>query len=115
MSDKRQARRTTRELSPAEQQRLREYREQIAAELPEMAVRDQMRSEARGETTLSGELRRAIHASELSLAAIAEKAGITPLMLDDFLTRERTLRSDVVDRLADVLGCQLTSGSDSAG
>jgi len=53
-------------------------------------------------------LRRAVHASELSLSAIATQAGITPLLLDEFLTGERTLRSDVMDRLAGALGCQLT-------
>ena len=74
----------------------------------QMTARDQMRKEAREEATLSGEFRRAVHASELTLSVIAAQAGITPLMLDDFLTGERTLRSDVIDRLADVLGCQLT-------
>ncbi len=104
----RQARRTTRELTPAEQERLIRQREKIAEEMPEMTARDQMRKEAREEATLSGELRRAVHASELALSAIAAQAGITPLMIDDFLTGERTLRSDVIDRLADALGCQLT-------
>jgi len=51
---KRQARRITRELSPAEQQRLQRQREQVAEELPEMAARDQMRKDAREETTISG-------------------------------------------------------------
>jgi transcriptional regulator with XRE-family HTH domain len=94
----------TRELTPEEQNRLRRYREQIASELPDLAERDRMRKEARDEATLSGELRRAIHASPLSLAAIAERAGISPLALDEFLTGERTLRSDVLDRLAGILG-----------
>lgn len=98
----------TRDLTPAEQQRLERHRERIAAELPEMAARDQMRKEARDEPTLSGQLRRAVHASELSISAVAAQAGITPLMLDEFLTGERTLRSDVLDRLANVLGCQLS-------
>ena len=106
--EKRQARRVTRDLSPAEQQRLRRHQEQIAGELPEMAARDQMRKDAREEATLSGQLRRAVHASELSLSAVADQAGITPLLLDEFLTGERTLRSDVMDRLANVLGCQLS-------
>jgi transcriptional regulator with XRE-family HTH domain len=99
-----QARRVTRELTADEQDRLRRYREQIAAELPDLAERDRMRKEAREEATLSGELRRAIHGSPLSLSAIAERAGITPLALDEFLTGERTLRSDVLDRLAGILG-----------
>ena len=99
-----QARRVTRELTPDEQDRLRRYREQIASELPELAERDRMRKEAREESTLSGELRRAIHASPLSIPRLAERAGISPLALDEFLTGERTLRSDVLDRLAGVLG-----------
>ena len=66
-----------------------------------------MRKEARDEATLSGELRRAVHTSELSLAEIAATISITPLVLDEFLTGERTLRSDVLDRLAVALGYEL--------
>ena|SRR5581483_457188 len=99
-----QARRISRELTPEEQDRLRRQREQVAAELPDLAARDRMRKEAREELTLSGELRRAVHASSLSLSAIAERVGITSLALDEFLTGERTLRSDVLDRLASALG-----------
>ena len=99
-----QARRVTRELTEADKNRLQTERQQVAAELPDLIDRDRMRNEARNEPTLSGELRRAVHASELSLTAIASRAGITPLMLDEFLTGERTLRSDVLDRLAQVLG-----------
>jgi hypothetical protein len=105
--DKPQVRRITRALTLEEQERLRRHREQIAQELPDLAARDQMRKEAGEETTLSGELRRAIHASPLALSAIAAQAGVTPLILDDFLTGERTLRSDVLDRLAQVLGYEL--------
>jgi hypothetical protein len=100
-------RRIHRELTPSEQERLTHYRQQIAQELPELQARDQMRHEARNETTLSGELRRAIHASELSLAEIAARVAVTPLVLDEFLTGERTLRSDVLDRLAGALGYEL--------
>jgi len=105
---KRNAVRITRELTQAEQGRLTEYRKQIAEELPELEVRDQMRKDARQESTLSGELRRAIHDSNLSLAEIATRVGITPIMLDDFLTGERTLRSDVIDRLTIALGYELS-------
>lgn len=54
--------------------------------------------------TLSGEFRRAIHGSSLSLSIIAQRAEIPPLLLEEFLTGERNLRSDVLDRLANVLG-----------
>src|SRR5439155_24287973 len=98
-----QARRVTRELTPEEQGRLRRHREQIAAELPDLAERDRMRQEAREETTLSGELRRAVHSSPLSLSTIAQRAGISPLALDEFLTGERTLRSDVLDEVGKIM------------
>lgn len=102
------AKRTSRELTRPERERLDKYREQIAQELPELEDRDQMRKDARAEHTLSGELRRIIHENDLSLAEIAARAGLTPIMLDDFLTGERTLRSDVMDRLSGVLGCELS-------
>ncbi len=104
----RRATRISRELTPAEQEQLAEYRRKIAAELPDLQARDQMRKDAREESTLSGELRRAIHQSDLSLAEIATRVGITPNMLDDFLTGERTLRSDVIDRLTITLGYELS-------
>lgn len=103
----RQAKRRTRDLTPEEESRLARYCDQIAQELPDLTARDQMRKDARDESTLSGELRRAIHASDLSLAEIAARADMTPGVLDDFLTGERTLRSDVMDRLASVLGYEL--------
>jgi predicted transcriptional regulator len=103
----RQAKRFTRPLTLAEQERLAKYREQIAAELPDLQFRDRLRKEAREEHTLSGELRRAIHASELSLAQIAAQVGLAPSVLDEFLTGERTLRFDVLDRLAAVVGYEL--------
>jgi transcriptional regulator with XRE-family HTH domain len=83
---------------------LARQRRLISRELPDLEARNQMRKEARDEPTLSGELRRAIHESPLSLEEIAAQAGVTPLVVDEFLTGERTLRSDVLDRLARGLG-----------
>ena len=97
------ARRVTRELTPEQQKRLPVQRAQIASELPDLIECDRMRQEARSEPTLSGEFRRAIHGSSLSLSIIAQRAEIPPLLLDEFLTGERNLRSDVLDRLANVL------------
>ena len=100
-------RRIARELTEAEKERLRQHRAQIASELPDLAERDRMRKEAREEATLSGELRRAVHASPLPLSKLAVQVGVVPRMLDEFLTGERTLRSDVLDRLACALGYNL--------
>jgi ribosome-binding protein aMBF1 (putative translation factor) len=103
--------RVSRELTPEEQDRLKRQRELIAKELPDLVQRDQLCKEAQEEATLSGQLRRAIHASQLSLATLASQAGITSLVLDEFLTGERTLRSDVMDRLAAALGFRLQPAS----
>lgn len=105
--EKRRVKRVTRELTDVEKSRLRQYQQQVAEELPDLQARDQMRKDARDEATVSGEVRRAIHASELSLSEIAARVRVTPIVLDDFLTGERTLRSDVLDRLASVLGYEL--------
>lgn len=101
-----EVRRGTRELSPAEQQRLAELRTNIAAELPDLAARNQLRHEAGNEATVSGFLRRSIHKSTRPLAVIARQAGISVEALDEFLTGERTLRSDVLDRLAMAVGVE---------
>jgi hypothetical protein len=101
------SRRIKREFTPEEQERLRRNRESIAAELFDLIVRNQQRHEAAKESTLSGELRRAIHASALSIMVIAQKCGLVVEHLDEFLIGERTLRSDVLDRLAATLDVHL--------
>jgi hypothetical protein len=103
------ARRVARVLTAQEKSRLSRNRRRIARELPDLGATDRMRSEAGDEPTFSGELRRAIHASPTSLAEIAAQAAITPLALDEFLTGERTLRSDVLDRLTRSLGLELSA------
>jgi hypothetical protein len=60
--------------------------------------------EASSEDTLSGHLRRAIHRSDRELVDIAGAAGISLLELNEFLSGERTMRSDVLDRLAAAVG-----------
>ena len=103
----REARRIHRELTPEEQARLERYREQVAQELPDLIARDRLRKAASEEDTASGALRRAIHKSDLLLPQIADRVGITLLELDRFLTGEATLPSDVIDRLAESVGCRL--------
>jgi hypothetical protein len=107
MKDQRK-RRISRALTPRQMAMLKRHRARIARELPDLAARDRIRQEAREEPTLSGELRRAIQSSPLGLAEIAHDAGVTPLALDEFLTGEKTLRSDVLDRLAAGVGFMLS-------
>ena len=79
-------------------------RELIAQELPALADRDTRMREAADEDTLCGHLRQAIHRSRRALREIAREAGITATVLCDFLEGERTLRSDVLDRLTQAVG-----------
>jgi len=74
-------------------------REAIEQELPELAERDARMCEAAAEDTLCGHLRQAIHHSRRPLGDIARDAGISTAVLCVFLEGERTLRSDVLDRL----------------
>jgi hypothetical protein len=45
--------------------------------------------------------------NDSSIATFSTQVGIAPLVLDEFLTGERTLRSDVLDRLAADVGYEL--------
>jgi hypothetical protein len=98
---------TSPEPTPAELERLQILRQSIADELPDLIARDQLRKEARDERSISGALRDAIHRSDVPLASIAIQAGLTPNQLDEFLTGERTLRSDILDRLAALIGYEI--------
>ena len=101
-------------LTPDHLARLEEAREQIAAELLDLVVRERRMREAAEENTFSGELRRAIHSGDQDLISLAKLAGTTPVHLSEFLAGDRTLRSDVLDRLVLALGGKLVvSGSES--
>src|SRR5437588_187074 len=98
------AKRVIRTFSAEEEQRYRQLRNQISQELPDLVVRGRLADEAAAEQTVSGALRRAIHASPHTLDELGKLAGIDGTWIDEFLTGERTLRSDVLDRLANALG-----------
>lgn len=95
------------EPTSAELARLRAIRESIAEELPDLVARDQLLRTAREDRSISGAVRDALHRSELPLHTIAAKAGLSPVELDEFLTGERTLPSDALDRLAAVISCEM--------
>jgi len=88
--------------------RLRHDRELIAGELPELRERGQRMEKAAAEDTLSGHLRRAIHQSKQPLRELAADAGISSILLCDFLEGQRPLPSDVLDRLARAVGVTVT-------
>src|SRR5262245_27053810 len=82
-------------------------REKIAAELPELLERGQRLDEAAAENSLCGHLRRAIHRSGQPLKKVAAEIGLDVFVLCDFLEGTRTLRSDVLDRLAQAVGAKV--------
>jgi hypothetical protein len=94
-------------LSPAQQRRLKSMRTRIAKELPDLVRRNQLAHAARKEKTFSGALRRAVHQCRWSPAKLADMAGISWAELDEFLTGERTLPSNAIDRLMNVLRLKL--------
>jgi hypothetical protein len=90
-------------LSPAKQRQLEKVRAKIAEELPDLIRRNHMRYDARKEKTFSGMLRRAIHKFPTSSMEIAKMADIRWNKLSAFLTGEKALPSDAIDRLVKVL------------
>lgn len=99
--------RSFRELTPREKKRIELARKKIAAELPDLIRRHKLAVEAAKEDTLSGAVRQAIHRFGMPLTELARRVGIGSTALDEFLTAERTLRSDVLDRLVKVLGLRV--------
>jgi hypothetical protein len=88
--------------------RMEADRKLIEQELPDLAGRDVRMREAADEDTLSGHLRRAIHHSRRPLRDIGREAGISTTLLCDFLEGERTLRSDVLDRLTQAVNVTIS-------
>ncbi len=105
--EKRKAKRVYVEESPVSQRQLDKWRRQVSEELPDLIRRDRLVDKAMKEKTLSGRLRRAIHDFPSSPMKIAESAGISWEDLDDFLTGEKTLPSDAIDRLVEVVKLKL--------
>jgi len=97
-------RRVYRQFTPEERERWLKARGEIEAEMPEIAARCRVLREAAAEPNLSGAIRRAVHKTGLMLPRIAVEAGLTETQLHEFLLGERTLRSDVLDRLVKAVG-----------
>ena len=69
-----------------------------------MAKRKTKRAES-----FSDQLRRIIEASEMSRNELCRAAGVDPSHLHKFVHRTGRLTNDTIDRLADVLGIQVTT------
>ena len=105
--EKRKPKRTYLKETPVSKRELEKWRQQIAKELPDLVCRDKLADKAMKEKTFSGRLRRAIHEFRRSPMTIAETVGISWDDLDDFLTGEKPLPSDVIDRLVKAVKLKL--------
>jgi hypothetical protein len=92
--------------TPEERARWEEARDAALALRPHLADKARRLRDAAGEATFSGALRTAIHEHPKPLPVIASEAGLDINHLDEFLTGDRTLRSDAIDRLTRVLEFQ---------
>lgn len=82
-------------------------REAEERDVPDLLAQMPLLDAAAAEPTLSGQLRQAIHTAPFPLPLIAQQVGIETGKLGAFLRAEETLPSDVMDRLATVLGYHL--------
>src|SRR5437762_13332989 len=101
--------RQTAHLTEAQIQQRRRDRELMAEQLPDLIAKHQRICDAKEEPTMSGALRRAIHSSKILLDDLADRAGTDLDTLDAFLTGERPLTSDLIDRLTKILKLKLES------
>ncbi len=105
MSEER-SQRTLHKFTPEEKARWEAARDEALALKPLLAEKAKRLRQAAQEPTLTGALRAAIHRHIKPLPVIASESGVSLEQLDEFLTGERNLRSDVLDQLARVLGFQ---------
>ena len=75
--------------------------------IPQLQAKLERIHEAKQEPSFCGQLRQAIHSSGRLITHLAAEAGITTQQLSDFLAGDRTLRSDVLDRLTAAVGASL--------
>lgn len=105
------SKRSTIKLTEAQMRQLRKDRELIAKELPDLVVKHGRLCDAAEEQSHSGALRRAIHSSKILLDELADRAETDMDTLDAFLTGERPLTSDVIDRLTKILKLKLEAAN----
>jgi hypothetical protein len=99
-------RRVYRQFTPQERERWLRARQEIEAEMPQLIEQHRLLREAAAEPTLSGAVRRAVHRAGLMVPHIAQEIGLAESQIHEFLLGERTLRSDVLDRLAKAVGLE---------
>lgn len=98
-------------LTAEQLRRVKRTRKAVAKELPDLVHRNQLRHRARKQKTLSGALRRAVHGYPLAPWDIAKKARLSWDELSGFLTGEKPLDSNAMDRLAKIVKFKVPAGT----
>ncbi len=111
---KREIRRHDVTMTELEKRRWEQAVRETEEELPELMERGRRLLAAAEEPTVSGSLRRAAQASELSFDEVVERLGVPEEDYSDFQAGVRPLPSDVIDRLARILGCELVATTGAA-
>src|SRR6266851_7069924 len=107
MMSKKKPHRVASKLDDALMRKVRRSRALIAKELPALIEKDQSMCDAMRERSPSSALRRAIHSSRILLPDLADRVQIDMDTLDAFLTGDRPLTSDTIDRLSRILKLKL--------
>ena len=89
-------------LTPEEVAKDVEIRERVEQEFPPAPP-----SSRAGTGTLSKALREAIRSNDKSVYQIAKEADVSQIVVSRFLSGERDIRMETVDRLAEVLGLKI--------
>jgi len=105
-------RRVRRGATAQELQRFRRYCEQVEQDLPELRqqaiqTENERRDSAMLESTVSGQLRRAIAESGIDHRELAAGTGLAPKTLAEFLVGVAALDSPAIDKLAALLKQEL--------
>jgi ribosome-binding protein aMBF1 (putative translation factor) len=95
-----------------ERQELQRYCQQVEKDLPDLRrqatqTESEMRASAMLEPTVSGQLRRAISESGIEHRELADRTGLSPKVLAEFLAGAASLDSAAIDKLAALLKHQL--------
>ncbi len=108
MSRRMQSNRVIVELTPEQEERLRQAQEDEEQCREQTIETGHRLKSAAEEQTVSGALRRAVHAhAGPGVTVLARKTGIPREALNAFLEASGTLSSEQIDRLAAEIDCQL--------
>jgi hypothetical protein len=101
------------QLTDEQRRQVETWQAQVRTELTQIPGRRQLMASAAREESFSGELRRAIRQGPLHPVQLARRIGLDPVELDEFLSGESVLTSEVVGKIMAELGLKLAAADTS--